>query len=65
MPRGERPIEAKTIVRENADFTVKWNHDGTLASLVLNDDPDRMNWIEGTAGWGQLRLVAQYPVRPW
>ena len=59
------PIEAKTIVRENADFTVKWNHDGTLASLVLNDDPDRMNWIEGTAGWGQLRLVAQYPVRPW
>lgn len=53
-------------VRSNADFTVAWNpEDGTLASLVLNDDPDRMNWIEGTAGWGQIRLVAQFPERPW
>ena len=59
-------MDAKTIVRANADFTVTWNpEDGTLASLVLNDDPDRMNWIEGTAGWGQLRLVAQYPIRPY
>ena len=60
------PIDSKNIVRANADFTVIWNQDdGTLASLVLNDDPDRMNWIEGTAGWGQIRLVAQYPFRPW
>ena len=56
----------QTIVRANADFTVTWNAgDGTLASLVLNDDPDRMNWIEGTAGWGQIRLVTQFPNRPW
>ena len=55
-------MQGKGIVRANADFTVAWDQDdGTLASLVLNDDPDRMNWIEGTAGWGQLRLVAQSP----
>ena len=49
---------ATNPVRSNADFTVAWNAgDGTLASLVLNDDPDRMNWIEGTGRWGQLRLV--------
>ena len=55
-------MQGNEIVRANADFTVTWDQDdGTLASLVLNDDPDRMNWIEGTAGWGQMRLVAQSP----
>ncbi len=50
----------KTIARSNADFTVVWNvADGTLESLVLNDDHDRMNWIEGTGGWGQVRAVVQ------
>ena len=44
------------LVRSNDSFTVTWNAtDGTLASLVLNGDPDRMNWIEGTDHWGALR----------
>ena len=54
----------QSVVKSNADFTVTWNAgDGTLSSLVLNGDADRMNWIEGTAGWGQVRLVAQSPGR--
>ena len=28
---------------------------GTLKSLILNDDPDRMNWIEGLSCWGLPR----------
>ena len=44
-------------VRGNRDFTVTWNDaDGTLASLVMNGDPDAMNWIEGTDRWGALRI---------
>ena len=59
-------LAASAAVRSNADFTVTWNGaDGTLSSLVLNDDPARMNWIEGTAGWGQIRLVAQAPGRSY
>ena len=58
----EQHMDGMEIIRANADFTVTWNKvDGTLASLVLNDDPDRMNWIEGTANWGQIRLVSQSP----
>ena len=44
------------LVRTNGAMTVTWDErDGTLASLVLNGDPDRMNWIEGTDRWGALR----------
>ena len=57
---------AQGFVRSNADFTVAWNvNDGTLSSLVLNGDTNRMNWIEGTSSWGQLRLVAQFPCTPY
>ena len=38
---------------KNRLFTIEFNPaNGTLKSLVLNDDPDRMNWVEGMAGWG-------------
>lgn len=47
---------AEDVVLSNAAMTVTWDgRDGTLASLVLNDDPHRMNWIEGTDRWGALR----------
>ena len=46
------------LALSNAVFTVTWNEkDGGLDSLVLNDDPDRMNWIEGTDTWGTLRWL--------
>lgn len=33
---------------ENGKFTVEFNSDnGGLKSLVLKNDADRMNWIEG------------------
>ena len=41
VPAGE------SVVKSNADFTVTWNAgDGTLSSLVLNGDADRMNCIQ-------------------
>lgn len=46
-----------SMVRSNEAFTVTWDdRDGTLASLVMNNDPDGMNWIEGTDRWGAIRL---------
>ncbi|MBP5640297.1 MAG: hypothetical protein J6X55_12505 [Victivallales bacterium] len=39
---------------KNDVFTIEFNaSNGTVASLVLNDDPDRMNWVEGMCDWGQ------------
>ena len=47
---------AAGVVQSNEQFTVTWDErDGTLASLVLNGDRDRMNWIAGTDRWGTLR----------
>ncbi len=44
------------IARSNEQFTVAWDgRDGTLASVVMNGDPHRMNWIAGTDRWGALR----------
>ena len=38
---------------ENSQFTVEINPlNGGLASLVLKNDADRMNWIEGLETWG-------------
>lgn len=38
---------------ENGKFTVEFNSDnGGLKSLVLKNDSDRMNWIEGPGTWG-------------
>lgn len=38
---------------KNRLFTVEpMPENGGLKSLVLNDDPDRMNWIEGFGTWG-------------
>ncbi len=52
MPDGE-------LTRSNGVFSVTWDvRDGTLSSLVLNDDPDQMNWIAGTDRWGALRYHA-------
>ena len=60
---AEVPL-GQDVVRSNADFVVTWNAgDGSLSSLVMNGDNDQMNWIEGTAHWGQIRLVAQSPGR--
>ena len=38
----------------NRLFTIELNpEDGTLTSLVLNHDPEKMNWIEGFFSWGK------------
>ena len=38
---------------ENDKFTVEFNADnGGLKTLVLKNDADRMNWIEGLGTWG-------------
>lgn len=45
-----------SVTRANVRFAVSWNaENGALSSLVLNDDPDRMNWIEGFESWGEIR----------
>ena len=47
---------AAGVVQSNELFSVTWDErDGTLASLVMNGDKDRMNWIAGTDRWGTLR----------
>ena len=44
------------IARSNECFTVAWNSaNGALASLVVNGDADRMNWISGLESWGEIR----------
>ena len=33
---------------QNNFFTIEFNPEtGTIRSLVINNDPDRMNWVEG------------------
>ena len=55
LQSGDNP--KTTTKRSNGSFTVTWDDsDGTLASLVMSGDPDRMNWIEGTDRWGAIRL---------
>lgn len=49
--------DATSLVRSNDVFTVAWADDGTLASLVLNNDTEKMNWIEGTGRWGSVRWM--------
>ncbi len=49
-------VGAKT----NERFVVTWNaKNGALESLVLRDDADRMNWIEGFESWGEIRTNAR------
>ena len=44
------------VARSNERFSVSWNAaNGALASLVVNDDADRMNWIRGFESWGEIR----------
>ncbi|MBR5026850.1 MAG: hypothetical protein IKX48_17430, partial [Victivallales bacterium] len=39
---------------KNKVFTIDIDqHNGTIKSLVLNDDPAKMNWVEGMANWGE------------
>ena len=39
---------------KNNVFSIELNpQNGTVKSLVLNNDPAKMNWIEGMAGWGE------------
>ena len=48
------------VVRTNECFAVAWNAaNGALASLVMNGDADRMNWIEGLECWGEIRTNAR------
>ena len=38
---------------QNNFFTIEFNPEtGTIRSLVINNDPDRMNWVEGLFSWG-------------
>ena len=44
------------VARSNECFAVAWNSaNGALASLVVNGDADRMNWISGLESWGEIR----------
>lgn len=48
------------VAKTNDAFVVTWNaKNGGLASLVLRDDADRMNWIEGFETWGEIRTNAR------
>ena len=39
---------------KNNVFSIELNpQNGTIKSLVLNDDPAKMNWVEGMASWGE------------
>ena len=39
---------------KNKVFTIDFNeHNGTIKSLVVNDDPAKMNWVEGMAELGK------------
>ena len=53
---GQQQGRKLATSRSNDSFTVTWNDDGTLASLVLTGDGTEMNWIEGTDRWGAIRL---------
>lgn len=47
---------AAQIAATNAVMQIEWDEGtGGLRSLVLNGDPDRMNWIEGKRAWGEIR----------
>ena len=55
-PAVVQAVGAKT----NERFVVTWNaKNGALKSLVLRDDADRMNWIEGFESWGEIRTNAR------
>lgn len=55
-PAAVPAVGAKT----NERFVVTWNaKNGALESLVLRDDADRMNWIEGFESWGEIRTNAK------
>ena len=48
---------------ENNLFDVKVSeNDGTVASLVLKNDSDHMNWCSGMMGWGSIRLNSDFPL---
>ena len=51
---------AADVVKTNERFVVTWNaQNGGLRSLVLRDDRDRMNWVEGFESWGEIRTNAK------
>ena len=50
------PQTKSGIVQTNECFAVSWDEkSGALASLVVNGDSDRMNWIQGFENWGEIR----------
>ena len=56
-------LSAEAVVKSNAQMRVEWDGaNGGLKSLVLADDPDGMNWIEGLKTWG---LVRAFRPRDW
>lgn len=63
-PMAPNPVGTpSSVVRSNARMRVSWNAaNGGLNSLVLADDPDGMNWIEGLKTWG---LVRAFCPREW
>jgi len=53
------------IAKTNEKFVVTWNmKNGALKSLVLCDDPDKMNWIQGLESWGEVRTNARLVAGP-
>lgn len=49
-------FSGSALAKTNGAFCVEWDvGNGGLKSLVLNNDTNRMNWIEGTGTWGTIR----------
>lgn len=36
--------------------------DGTISSIILKNDPYKMNWCSGIAGWGEIRVYDDSPI---
>ncbi|MCR5840410.1 MAG: hypothetical protein K6G94_12345, partial [Kiritimatiellae bacterium] len=57
-PEEVRPISLlkSGIVQTNERFVVSLSEkNGALASLVMKEDADHMNWIHGLENWGEVR----------
>lgn len=36
--------------------------DGTISSIILKNDPYKMNWCSGIAGWGEISVYDDSPI---
>lgn len=41
---------------QNNLFNISLSGDGTISSLLLKNDPCKMNWCSGIVGWGSIKI---------